>query len=146
MHKFTPSSDKAIGESELDSVRSENDRSVNEKESVEAKDKNVNRNFNKKRKMTCFYCRRDWHIRPQCPELAEKVKHPVNNLNLETVLGKGFGPYIYTAVINGEKRSYPRDSGTCLDVCESDMVMVDDLLPENVWVPNLWTRLVNVYL
>ena len=133
-HKFNPSSDKTNGESKLDSARSENDGSVNGKESVETKDKNVNRNFDKRRKITCFHCRRDGHIRPQCPELAEKVKYPVNNLNLGCVLSEGFVPYINTALINGEKRSYLRDSGTILDVCESDMVSVEDLLPENVWI------------
>ena len=49
-------------------------------------------------------------------------------------MSEGFVPYINAAVINGEKRSYLRDSGTCQNVFEPDMVSVDDLLPENVWV------------
>ena len=80
----------------------------------------------------CFHCRRDGHILPQCPELAKKLKHPVNNFNLEAVLGEGFGLYINIIVIKREKHRYLRDSGTCLEVWESDMVTVEDLLPENV--------------
>ena len=39
-----------------------------------------------------------------------------------------------TMLINGEVRDYLRDSGSMVNLCKSNMVSMDDLLPEHVWI------------
>ena len=132
-HKpFTNNSERADKEKKFDKNKERNrDRKPSENSNRDRHEKNE-RNFDKRRKVTCYLCGEPNHIRPNCPKLLEKSH--VNHINLKEKLGDEFEPYIHKAVINGKLREYLKDSGTLIDICEASMVNIDDILPENVWV------------
>ena len=89
--------------------------------------------FDKQYRVICFRCGRRGDIRPNCSDIPNR-RNPIHNLSPGDVLGVGFEPYLGKMIINAEEREYLRDSGSCLDVVESNMISVDVLLPELVWV------------
>ncbi|GFU33504.1 hypothetical protein NPIL_225751 [Nephila pilipes] len=97
----------------------------------------MERQFEKKRQIICYYCNEISHIKPSCSRLKKNSSKTKANLNANSENEDPFEKFKVKMEINGLDRVCSRDSGSSTDVCARSWIKENDLLGKYVCLKSL---------